>query len=73
MTDRYSGYVVTMDTDVRSDDAQATIDAIKQIKGVVTVEPQIHAAPEMIAESRVRNELGRELMKILYPGRFKDD
>ncbi len=39
MTDRYAGFVVVLDEDVREDDAQATINAIRQIKGVLGVEP----------------------------------
>lgn len=53
MTDRYSGFAVVLERDIREDDAQAIIDAIKMIRGVAAVEPAI-ASPlaDIIATSR---------------------
>lgn len=57
MSDRYAGLVVTLTENIRDDDAQVTIAAIKQIKRVLTVTP-LDASPEIaIAESRARLEI----------------
>lgn len=67
MTDRYNAFIVILDRDIREDDAEATINAIKQIKGVLGVQPHIADANEGIAEARVRRELIAQLWKVFYP------
>ena len=57
MTDRHSGYVVTLDAPIREDDAQRIIDAIKMVKGVLSVDPVITDAGQMIAEMKARTAL----------------
>lgn len=68
MTDRIKGYIVTLEQDLRTDDAEATTEAIKQIRGVLSVSP-ITASPsgDFIIETRIRRELGDKLWEILYP------
>lgn len=39
MTDRHAGYLVALGRDVREDDAQEIITAIKMIRGVLEVTP----------------------------------
>jgi len=39
MTERYQGFVVVLDEEMREDDAECTINAIRQIKGVIKVSP----------------------------------
>lgn len=51
MTDRHAGYVVTLECDIREDEAESTIAAIHHIKGVVSVaaivdSPELHSARE---------------------------
>lgn len=41
MTDRHSGYLVVLEADLREDDAQAVIDALRMVKGVADVIPHI--------------------------------
>jgi hypothetical protein len=67
MTDHHSAYIVILETDIREDDAQATINAIKQIRGVLAVEPHPFDPDERIAEMRVRNELSNKIFDVLYP------
>lgn len=57
MTDRHSGYVVTLAKNIREDDAVATISAIQQIKGVLSVQPVLAGIgiEEMQAQSRARH------------------
>ncbi len=63
MTDRYAGYVVTMDRDVRDDDAEVTVAAIRQIRGVLAVDPLVADAALHVARERVRWELLDKLHK----------
>ncbi len=67
MTDRYDSFTVVLKHNIRSDDAKATINAIKQIKGVLSVTPNINDSAEHVAEMRVRNELTEALWKVLHP------
>lgn len=57
MTDRHAGYVVTLEKNIREDDAQETLAALKQIKGVLDVRPIINGPEVMVAESRIRREM----------------
>lgn len=67
MTDRVAGFLVTLDSDLRVDDAEPTLAAIRQIRGVIAVEP-IESSPEIrMAEHRARLALGEKIMKILFP------
>lgn len=67
MTDRHSGYIVTLDRDIREDDAEAIVRALRMIKGVLSVEPQISDPMLHIAQERARYDLGRKLLAIIYP------
>lgn len=67
MTDRLKGVVVTFKKDIREDDAEAIINAIRMVKHVLTVKPLISGYEQGMAEDRVRTELGDKLWKILYP------
>lgn len=71
MTGRINALIVVLARDLPDDAAQAKslIEAIKQLRGVLSVEP--HAADpdlnERIAELRVRNELYEKLLDVIYP------
>lgn len=67
MTGRLAGVVVTFEKDIREDDAEAIINAIRMIKCVLTVKPLVSDTTQSMAEDRVRRELGEKLLKILYP------
>jgi hypothetical protein len=70
MTNRHSAYLVILEHDMREDDAQATVTALGQIKGVLSVGPYVAENLAIdIAESRVRNELSQKLFEVLYPKR----
>ena len=61
MTDRHAGYIVVLDRDIRDDDAKATLDAIRQIKGVLEVQPVVADMMGAIASSRVRYQFADAL------------
>ena len=67
MTDRLKGLVVTLDRDYRDDDAEAIINAIRQIKGVLMVDLSMTTLDDDINRNRVRHELGEKLWAVLYP------
>lgn len=65
MTDRYNSLVIFLDHDIRSDDAQPLIDAIKQLRGVLDVQPHVGTWDDDLAYSRVRRELVEKLWNVL--------
>ena len=67
MTDRLTGVFVVFEEDLREDDAEPIIDAIKQIRGVLGVESQVSDMTNWAAEARVRQKLTRELWSVLHP------
>lgn len=62
MTMRFSGFLVTLADDVREDDAEHIINAMRMIKGVRDVRPFTAAvsSPEV---TRCRIEMSERLMK----------
>lgn len=73
MTDRLNGVWVAFEGNIRVDDAEPIIQAIKQIRGVVAVEPHVADSSSWIADERARSELGQKLLKIIYPILDKKD
>ncbi len=65
MTDRHAGYIIALDHEIREDDAEATIAAIKQIKGVIGVTPVIADVNYAIAKECVYRELSNKLLDIV--------
>ena len=64
MTDRHAGYVVVLDKNLREDDAQPILDAIRMIKGVVSVVPERGDAQLAIAEQRAIRRLYEKMREI---------
>lgn len=65
MTNRYNAVVVTFERDIRDDDAEAIINAIRMIKGVVDVDPNVSDINMHVAETRVKIELTNKLYDVL--------
>lgn len=69
MTDLISSITVVLESDTRDDDVEATLQAIRQIKGVLTVTGNVQdSLTSHVAEMRVRNEIGAKLHAVVYPG-----
>jgi hypothetical protein len=66
MTDHIHGFIVTLDHDLRIDDAEPIREALQLIRGVVDVRPII-AGPveESIARGRVLHKLREELIALM--------
>jgi len=62
MTDRWNGFIVTLDRNLREDDAQPIMEAIQMLKGVQHVEPSV-ASPIStdVMEMQVRAKLALEM------------
>ena len=67
MTDRYNALTVVLEKDIRSDDAEAILNAIRQLRGVLSVNGNVADMNSHIAEERARRELGEKLWLVLYP------
>lgn len=65
MTDRHSGYVVTLREDIREDDAEPTLTALRMIHGVLSVKPIVGGIEVAMAEERAKAELRRRLLDLL--------
>ena len=69
MTDRHAGFLVVLERDLRSDDAAATLAALRQVRGVLSVEPIVAVVFGDVAEQRVRHELFRRVLDLLDPSK----
>lgn len=67
MTDRLKGVYVVFDQDIREDDAEAILNAIRMVRHVQSVEPIVANIEDHFARDRVRRELGQKILDILYP------
>lgn len=67
MTDRFNSFIVVLEQNIRDDDAEPIINAIKQIRGVLQVTGNISDVDSIVAYERARNELGRKLWAVIYP------
>lgn len=65
MTDRYNAITVHLATDIRDDDAEAILTAIRMVKGVAKVEPLVADVSAAIGEERARRQLVDQLWEVL--------
>ena len=66
MTTRLKGVLVTFEDDIREDDAEARINAIRCIRGVLSVEPVPVSYEDHKARERVRDELWSKASQIFW-------
>lgn len=67
MTDRYHSIAVVLEEDIRDDDAEYILNAIRMIKGVLSIEPHISNFESNMAEERAKKEYADKLWNVLYP------
>lgn len=67
MTDRINALTVILKDDIREDDIQGLLNAMKMFSQVLDVKLNIENLDETIAESRVRHSLTVQLWKVLNP------
>lgn len=64
MTDRYAGFVVSIEGSIREDDAVHIINALKMVKGVINVKPiELDSIADMNADMRVKHDVRQKLLK----------
>lgn len=65
MADHYNAFIVILDKDIRDEHAETTINAIRQIKGVLDVKPNISGdIASMVEVSRVSKKLAERFQAI---------
>ncbi len=73
MTERVHSFVVVLDHDMRTDDVEATLGALRQIKNVISVKPNVSTSESLMAEDRARFDLGKKVIDAVvgavYPER----
>lgn len=67
MTDRYYALTVVLDKDIRSDDCESIINAIKMMKRVIDVKGNVSTPESWMAESRALHETRMKLWEVLNP------
>jgi len=67
MSDRIAAFTVTLERDIRADDAKAIRVALSMVKGVLIVEPIVADPMTLIAESRARQAFADKIWAVLYP------
>lgn len=65
MTDRVKGFVVTLENDLRDDDAEAVAEAIRMVRGVGAVSAHTVNVDDVMNRMRVRMELEEQLLAVL--------
>lgn len=65
MTDHVKGFTVTLAKDIRIDDIEYIMNAIKMIKGVQHVEPSIATPFDHTAQIRVKADLKEKFYKFM--------
>lgn len=66
MTDRVAYLTIALEADTRTDDVQALVDAISQLRGVLTVEKGTPVSPnDWTSRARIRQELVLGLLNTL--------
>lgn len=72
MTDRLKGCTVVFEQDIREDDAEYLMNAIRMLRRVLKVEPSLSTPDDYMAQERARHELGQKILRVIYPDLNKD-
>lgn len=65
MTDRLHGFIIHLEKDIREDAAQATLEAILHIKGVIDITPVVVDHNTIMARSRAKHEIVEKLLALV--------
>jgi hypothetical protein len=65
MTDRYVTFTVVLEREIRSDDAEPILQAIRQIRGVADVVPQVADPLAYWAKFHVKRDILTKLLDYL--------
>lgn len=73
MTTRLKGVVVLFEQDIREDDAEKILEAIRCLRNVADVRPVEAGIGDWMAAERARQELGLKLLEVLRKPPGKGD
>jgi hypothetical protein len=65
MTDLVRGFVVTLNKDLREDDAADIHSALEMVKGVYSVKPMISDVHDMMAKEQALRDIREKLYEVL--------
>jgi hypothetical protein len=65
MTDRIKGYLVTLEADIREDDSETILNALKMIKGVHNVRTYVKNMEDYMSEYKGRLDELNDMLKIM--------
>lgn len=66
MADSYAGFLVTLDENIRDEDAADTIKALGMVKGVLSVTPVVGRNHELsMATARVRRQITVKILDLV--------
>lgn len=65
MTDRYNTLTVALERDIREDDAEALLTAIRMLRGVLSVSGNVADNTSFVAEARARKEWTTRISDLL--------
>lgn len=65
MTDRIKGFVVTLTDDIRIDDVQPLLDAVKMLKGVASVDTSVTNIDDHMNRQVVYMDVKKKLYEVL--------
>lgn len=68
MSDRYNALIITLETDMKDEDAEQLMRAIWLLRGVINVTPHVADIGARVAQDRARWELIEKLKMLLLPG-----
>lgn len=63
MTDRINSLTIVLENDVRSDQIEPLLTAIRQLRCVLTVKENITDVSDYVAQERARHKIKEELWK----------
>jgi hypothetical protein len=61
MTDRFKGFLVTLDKEIREDDAEEIINILKMIKNVHSVKPYVSNLEDQMSYMKAESDIGLKL------------
>ena len=67
MSDRINTITVVLEKEIRDDDCETILNAIRMIRGVLEATPNVADPGEYMAVERARHDLGQKLWEVLYP------
>lgn len=65
MTDRAKGFTVTLEQDIRVDDVEFILNAVRMIKGVAHVEPSLTTRGDHMNRTLVRLDMEKKIYDVL--------